>query len=141
MRSIILSTAIVLSSVTAINIIAPVSVAHAEAPASVEHTFIKKKKSIKGSYTIVERDGAKFIRFSDDFKAKKGPDLKVFLSPQTISDVNGKTAVNGSINIGKLTNTKGTQEYKIPDSVDLSSFKSVLVHCEEYSVLWGGADL
>lgn len=141
MRSLLLSSAIVLSSITAINVIAPVSVAHAEAPAEMAHKFIKKNKSIKGSYTIQERDGAKFIVFSDDFKAKKGPDLKVFLSPQTIADVSGKTAINGSLNLGELATFKGGQEYKIPSDVDLSIYKSVLVHCEEYSVLWGGANL
>lgn len=139
MRSLLLSTALVFSSVAIINTVAPAA-AYAE-PAAAEHTFIKKKKSIKGSYTIVERDGATYIKFSEDFKAKKGPDLKVFLSPKTIADVNGKTAVNGSINIGELTSFKGGQKYMVPADINLADYKSVLVHCEEYAVLWGGADL
>jgi hypothetical protein len=67
--------------------------------------------------------------------------LKIFLSPTALSDVTGKTAVNGSINIGELKSTKGAQEYEIPAGVNLSDYASVLVHCEEYSVLWGGSDL
>lgn len=100
--------------------------------------FVKKRKSIKGDYKIIRENGQTIIRFSEDFKTKNGPDLKVFLSPQTIGAVNGKTATQGAINLGVLKSTKGTQDYVIPAGVSLSNFASVLVHCEAYSVLWGG---
>jgi hypothetical protein len=103
--------------------------------------FVKKKKKLKGSYEVVQRGAKTFIVFSDGFRAANGPDLKIFLSPTALSDVTGKTAVNGSINIGELKSTKGAQEYEIPAGVNLSDYASVLVHCEEYSVLWGGSDL
>lgn len=103
--------------------------------------FVKKKKKLKGSYEVVQRGAKTFIVFSDDFRAANGPDLKIFLSPTSVSDVTGKTAVNGSINIGELKSTKGVQEYEVPTGVNLSDYASVLVHCEEYAVLWGGSDL
>ena len=103
--------------------------------------FIKKKKKLKGSYEVVQRGSKTFIVFSEDFRASNGPDLKIFLSPTSFADVTGKTAVNGSINIGELKSTKGVQEYEIPAGVNLSDYASVLVHCEEYAVLWGGSDL
>jgi len=31
------------------------------------------------------------------------------------------------------------QEYEIPAGIDIADFASLLVHCEAYSVLWGGA--
>lgn len=104
-------------------------------------SFIKKRKSIKGSFTVVTENGQTLIRFSDDFKTKNGPDLKVFLSPQGISDVTGKTAVNGALLLGELKSTKGTQDYSVPEGISLSDYTSVLVHCEEFAVLWGGSDL
>jgi len=103
--------------------------------------FVKKKKSIKGSWSIVQENGQTIIRFADDFKTKNGPDLKIFLSPQTIQSVNGKTATTGSINLGVLKSTKGTQDYLVPAGVNLSDFNSVLIHCEAYSILWGGGAL
>lgn len=103
--------------------------------------LIKKSKKLKGSYEVVERNGKHFIVLSEDFRAAKGPDLKIFLSPKSISDVTGKTAIDGSVNIGELKSTKGTQEYEIPAGIDLADYASVLVHCEAYAVLWGGADL
>ncbi len=104
-------------------------------------TFIKKKKKLKGAWEVVQRGDKIFIVFGDDFRAANGPDLKIFLSPKTVSDVTGKTAVNGALNIGELKATKGTQEYEVPAGVNLADYSSVLVHCEAYSVLWGGGDL
>lgn len=103
--------------------------------------FIRKSKRLKGSWSVVERDGAQFIVFSDDFRAANGPDLKIFLSPKSVANATGKNAVDGSLNIGVLQSTRGTQEYKVPAGVDLSQYGSVLVHCEEFSVLWGGGNL
>ncbi len=103
--------------------------------------FVRKSKRLKGSWTVEQRGDKTFIVFSDDFRAANGPDLKIFLSPKSVSDATGKNAVDGSINIGELVKTKGTQEYEIPAGVNLSDFGSVLVHCEAYSVLWGGGDL
>lgn len=111
------------------------------AATSISGNFVKKQKSIKGSWEVVQRGDQTVIIFADDFKAKNGPDLKVFLSPQTVGDVNGKTATDGSVLLGELTSIKGGQEYLVPAGVNLSDFQSVLVHCEAYSVLWGGGDL
>jgi len=103
--------------------------------------FVKKKKSIKGNWSVVQENGQTIIRFANDFKTKNGPDLKIFLSPQTIQSVNGKTATTGSVNLGVLKSTSGTQDYLVPAGVNLADFNSVLVHCEAYSILWGGGAL
>lgn len=103
--------------------------------------FIRKSKRLKGSWDIVERDGRTFIVFSDDFRAANGPDLKIFLSPKSVSEATGKTAVDGALNIGELKKTRGAQEYEVPADIDLSQYGSVLVHCEAFSVLWGGGNL
>ncbi|MEP1231227.1 MAG: DM13 domain-containing protein [Litorimonas sp.] len=117
-------------------------VAVVEAVKTVENQeFFKKKYRIKGTWSLTERDGKHFITFSDDFKTKNGPDLKIFLSPKSTADVNGKNAIDGAVNIGVLKSNKGSQEYEIPADVNLSQFSTVLVHCEAYSILWGGGAL
>ena len=103
--------------------------------------FIRKQKSISGDWSVVEVNGQTVIRFSDNFKARSGPDLKVFLSPQTVDKVSGRTATNGAVLLGKLKSTKGTQDYVLPAGVSITDFASVLVHCEQFSVLWGGGEL
>ena len=79
--------------------------------------------------------------FSEEFKTRNGPDLKVFLSPKSVEDLTGKTAIDGAVNIGVLKANKGSQSYSLPEGVSLADFKSVIIHCEAYSVLWGGFDI
>ncbi|MEO1101551.1 MAG: DM13 domain-containing protein [Pseudomonadota bacterium] len=123
-------------------IAAPSAFAEAASTAALPSgDFVRKQKRLKGAYSVEQRGEQTVIVFSEDFRAARGPDLKVFLSPQTIADVDGDTAVNGAVLLGELSSTKGTQEYILPAGVILSDFSSVLVHCEAYSVLWGGSDL
>ncbi len=109
--------------------------------AAQNQPFFKKKYKIEGTWSLSQRDGKSYVTFSDDFKTKNGPDLKIFLSPLSAADVTGKTALNGAINLGVLKNNKGAQEYEIPAGTNLSQFSTVLVHCEAYSILWGGGAL
>lgn len=116
-------------------------------PASISQTqiqgggFIKKKYGIKGDWQVLQQNGQTILRLSDDFKTKKGPDLKIFLSPKSVAAVNGKTATQGSVLVSVLNSNKGGQDYVIPAGVNLANFSSVLIHCEEFSVLWGGGNL
>jgi len=113
----------------------------ASADSFKDQAFFKKKYSIKGTWTLVQRRDKTTIRFSDDFKTKSGPDLKVFLSPKSAAEVNGKNAIDGALKLGVLKNNKGVQVYEIPAGTDLSQYSTLLVHCEAYSVLWGGGSL
>lgn len=104
-------------------------------------SFTKKKYAIKGQWQIIEQSGQRVLRLSDDFKTKKGPDLKLFLSLQTLAAVTGQTATQNAVQLSVLKTNKGSQDYIIPVGLDLASFQSLLIHCEAYSVLWGGSDL
>lgn len=145
MKTLLKNTLIAIGTLS--TLVGPLSIpAYAESPAQIVQStvqtsasdFVKKKYNIKGQWKIVEENGQTLIRFSKDFKTKSGPDLKVFLSPQAISEVTGKTATNEAILLGKLKSNKGTQDYIIPAGVNLVGLSSVLIHCEAYSVLWGG---
>jgi len=98
-----------------------------------------KQYSIDGSWSINVEGNQTILRLNDDFKTKRGPDLKIFLSKQSINDVTGKTATNDSILLSALKTNKGSQEYVLPDNVDINDYQSLLIHCEQFSVLWGGA--
>ena len=104
-------------------------------------SFVRFNKKLSGDVTVLQRDGRTVLRFSDDFRASRGPDLKIFLSPQSLDAVSGETAVDGAVRLGELKTNKGVQEYVLPEGVNLAEFSSVLVHCEQFSVLWGGAEL
>ncbi len=76
-----------------------------------------------------------------DFSTKKAPDLKIFLSPLSVNDANEENSTKGSLMIAPLTSNKGAQSYEIPESVVLTNYASVLIHCEAYAKLWSAASL
>lgn len=120
---------------------AAAQITQAEQSHSNSGEFAKKKYKVKGSWSVTQKNGQTFIKLSDDFKTKKGPDLKIFLSPQSSGDVTGKTATRGAVNLGALQSNKGGSEYLVPAGVDIAAFNSILIHCEAYSVLWAAGDL
>ncbi|MEO0527205.1 MAG: DM13 domain-containing protein [Bacteroidota bacterium] len=103
--------------------------------------FEKQNKSITGTFEIVKKDGGTYVVLSDDFKTKSAPDLKIFLSKKTVASVTGKNATKDAAFVAKLKKSKGGQSYKIPSNVSLANYKSILIHCEEYGVFWGGSNL
>lgn len=104
-------------------------------------TLTQKSKAIEGNVRIESADGAQTIVFGSDFKTKNGPDLKIVLSPQPFTQVNGKNAMADAKVVSLLKAISGSQRYVIPAGVDLTAMKSLLIHCEKYSVLWGGTSL
>ena len=103
--------------------------------------FEKRAFNIKGDWEIVKENGQTIFRLSEDFKTKNGPDLKLFLSPKTVGNATGSTATQDAVRLGVLKSNKGGQDYIIPSNIDLSQYGSILIHCEAFSKLWGGANL
>ncbi|MEM7098365.1 MAG: DM13 domain-containing protein [Pseudomonadota bacterium] len=97
--------------------------------------------SVTGDWQIVEKDGNYFIELGDNFKAKKGPDVKIFLSPTAADDVTGDNAVNGSVFVTQISNFEGGARFAIPSGTDISRFESLVFHCEAFSKLWGTSAL
>jgi len=103
--------------------------------------FTKKRYSINGGWEVEEKDGKTFITFNENFKTKGGPDLKLYLSPNSLESLSSKSAETGAIKLGVLKSNRGTQTYNVPQDIELSKYKSLIIHCEAFSVLWGGFDL
>ncbi|MEM9374256.1 MAG: DM13 domain-containing protein [Planctomycetota bacterium] len=103
--------------------------------------WIKKANKVTGTYRIEQREDGRYLVLSDDFSTRSGPDLKVVLSPTSAEKVKGRTALTGSVNLGLLRSNSGSQAFRIPDSVDLSRYSSVLIHCEQFTKLWAAAPL
>jgi len=99
--------------------------------------------TFEGSWTIVkEGDGYKVV-LGDDFEAKKAPDLKIFLSKAALGDISGKNAVKKGdpVLVAKLTSYEGKASYAIPAGINPADYATIIIHCEEYSKLWGGSPL
>ena len=101
----------------------------------------KQDFKVKGQWSIEQRTDGNYIVLSDDFKTKKAPDLKLFVSKKSYSDINGKNATQDAAVISLLDSHKGGQSYKIPSNINLSDYQSLIIHCEQYSKLWASTPL
>lgn len=104
-------------------------------------SWTKKGYAAAGGWTLVEREGERVVILDEGFKTRKAPDLKLFLSPLPLAKLTGDNATEGAMLVGKLSSNKGRQEFTLPKRVDLKRFKTVIIHCEQYSKLWSGAAL
>lgn len=103
--------------------------------------WTKKGYAIDGTWTIVQKGKETFVVLSDDFSTKKAPDLKIFLSPESLDDLNNRNATSASLLVAPLRSHKGGQEYLLPAGANWRDYRSIVIHCEKYSKLWGGAGL
>jgi Electron transfer DM13 len=88
--------------------------------------------SVSGTAKIYDDAGKKVVTL-DPFSSQNGPDLKVYLS----TDANASQYIN----LGPLKSTTGKQSYEVTGMPDLEQYKFILVWCEQFSVLFGKAEL
>lgn len=69
----------------------------------------------------------------ENFNSSNGPDLHVYISKE-VQPVN-------YIDLGRLQSVSGSQQYILTGSIDLTSFKYALIHCQRYNHLFGSAEL
>ena len=88
--------------------------------------------TVSGTASIYESAGKKTVLL-DPYSSQNGPDLKVYLSKDE--------KASSYINLGKLKSLDGKQSYEIPNNPDVTDYKYVLVWCEQFSVIFGKAEL
>lgn len=104
-------------------------------------TFVAGEKPTTGEARIVTEDGHRYLEIDAAFStSNQGPDLHVLLDtperpPQTYQNL------GSAINLGSLQDYKGAQRYPIPDTVNLTSFKSVVIWCRMANATFGYAPL
>lgn len=106
-------------------------------------TFVDADRLHKGRGTATVYEGTageRLLRLTE-FEVTNGPDLKVWLvshpNPTSSGDVTG----GGWVSLGRLKGNIGDQNYVIPAEVDLNEFGSVVIWCEQFSVLFASAAL
>lgn len=93
-----------------------------------------------GDAAILELGEGRRILRLENFKVENGPDLFVYLSP-TPSDAPEDAFPGTFVNLGKLKGNIGSQNYEIPSSVELSSFRSVVIYCKRFTTPFAVAPL
>jgi hypothetical protein len=77
----------------------------------------------------VQSDGSTKNLVFKNFKSDSGPDLRVYLSKDQTDD--------DFIDLGTLKGTEGSFFYELDSSVNLDEYSTVLIWCEDFSVLFG----
>jgi len=93
-----------------------------------------------GDASLVEVDGDTYVRFEGNFRVLNGPDLVVYLSEHDASS-DASTFARDFILLGQLKGNQGSQNYRLPDDVDLSAYRSVVVWCRRFNVGFAVAPL
>ncbi|MDP3954462.1 MAG: DM13 domain-containing protein [bacterium] len=79
-------------------------------------------------------DGRKILRF-EDFDIINGPALYVYFSEST-SPASNIDSLGDFIDLGPLKGNKGNQNYDLPSDIDLNKYKTVVIWCKEFGVLF-----
>jgi len=77
--------------------------------------------------------GDKYQLALENFSTSNGPDLKVYISKE-------KDPVH-FVNLGSLKSTSGNQIYDIPAGANPKDYSYALIYCQQYSHLFGYAQL
>ena len=85
-------------------------------------------------------DGKLVLRL-EEFKVTNGPDLYVFLSSHPAPRNGGQVHEGGALEVARLKGNIGNQNYALPVDMDLSKFKSVVIYCKQFSVVFSTAEL
>ena len=103
--------------------------------------FHKADKAGSGKATIYQlADGKRVLRLTD-FSVDNGPDLHVRLIAADDAKDTASVAKADHVELGKLKGNKGSQNYDVPASVDLSKYRVVSIWCNRFSVNFAAAPL
>lgn len=120
---------------------APTNQPQASTPAEFEARVVTQGQFVgvddfhfgEGDALLIESAPGQFTLRFENFSVRNGPDLFVYLStnPDGYSD--------DGINLGSLKATDGAFNYDVPAGTDVSRFKSAIVWCDAFSVLFATA--
>jgi len=93
----------------------------------------------EGTATIYRVGSDLILRF-ESFKSTNGPDLYVLLAkhvaPKTSADVK-----DGYIEVAKLKGNIGSQNYNLPQGINLAEYPTVVIYCKPFHVVFSTATL
>ncbi|MEU9916164.1 DM13 domain-containing protein [Streptomyces sp. NPDC051001] len=106
--------------------------------------LLSHEHSTSGTVKLVRlADGTHVVRL-ERLDTSNGPDLRVWLTDAPVKEGRDGWRVfdDGKyVSLGKLKGNKGSQNYTVPDDVDLSRYTSVSIWCDRFDVSFGAAEL
>ena len=85
-------------------------------------------------------DGSHVLRL-EGIDVTNGPDLHVYLTPNSSPTSKEDVHTTGYANLGKLKGNIGSQNYPLPPEVDVAAQRSVVIYCQPFHVIFSTASL
>jgi len=106
--------------------------------------FVSHEHATTGSAQLVRApDGTRYLRL-EDLDTSNGPQLQVWLTDAPVRPGKDGWFVfddGRHVSLGALKGNKGSQNYAVPEDVDLSRYSSVSIWCDRFDVSFGAAEL
>jgi hypothetical protein len=93
-----------------------------------------------GKATVYKLENSSQILRLEDFSTTNGPDLFVVLSSNANPDADG-IGKDNYLQLAALKGNQGNQNYELPGDIDLGKYKSVVIWCRTFNVVFGYAAL
>lgn len=95
----------------------------------------------EGSATIWLAGEERVLRF-EDFRVTNGPQLHVLLTKNVPTSIFAGVGESGDyVDLGPLKGNVGNQNYNIPADVDLTQYRSAVIYCVPFHVVFSSAEL
>ncbi len=134
---------IVLTAAWSLGAPARISVQSAQPVFLATGNFVGADDSHKGAgkaLVVQLPDGQRFLRF-EEFRVTNGPDLYVYLSGHPAPRNRAQLHDGGAVEVARLKGNIGNQNYPLSAGVDPAKFRSVVIYCKQFSVLFATAEL
>jgi Electron transfer DM13 len=105
--------------------------------------FVGELHKTSGRATVYQQaDGTRVLRLTD-FSTSNGPAVHVLLidGPSTDPSKDFALTVVKNVDLGDLKGNQGDQDYTVPKDVDLKTFGTVSIYCEQFHANFGTAKL
>jgi hypothetical protein len=107
-------------------------------------SFISHEYSTTGTVVVLQFPSGERVLRMEDLDTSNGPDLHVWITDAPVIEglAGWKVFDDGKyVSLGKLKGNKGSQNYDLPDSVNLDELTSISIWCKRFSVSFGAAEL
>ena len=94
-----------------------------------------------GQAIIYSAPGGGHLLRLENLDVTNGPALHVILSTHEDPTRGDEVKMPGYADLGPLKGNRGNQNYTIPESVDVSAIRSVVIYCKPFSVVFSVATL
>lgn len=85
-------------------------------------------------------DARVFVRL-EDLATSNGPAVRVWLSTARAGASDGAVGSGGHVDLGGLKANHGNQNYRVPAGTSLEKYRSVVIWCRRFDVVFGSAPI